>query len=163
MKKLTTVALSLLMIASMLFILSGCTGDAVTLSEEQDVRSERGAFDLSPADFKTAIMEHTDFVLIPAKKDTIMQFEDSAASATLTAMLYDDRITTVVFQVQGADIAEHEMDAYVGKLETVAGIVLGTEAACDASLFTRAQAVTVSGAALTSTVEPGDVTIMMVP
>lgn len=162
MKK-TNMTLFLVMTAAILFLLSGCTSNDVMLSEEQGVRSEREAFALAPADFKAAITEQTSFVLIPAKKDTIVQFEDSAASATLTAMLYDDRITTVVFQVQGADIAEHEVDAYVGKLETVAGIVLGTEAACDASLFTRAQSVTVSGATLTSTVEPGDVTIMMVP
>ncbi|MDL2218139.1 hypothetical protein LJC27_05720 [Christensenellaceae bacterium OttesenSCG-928-M15] len=80
-----------------------------------------------------------------------------------SAMLYDKKITTLVFRVQGINMTENEINGYADRLNTVAAIVLEQEIDCPPALFAEVQTISVSGATFESIFSSDDITIMMVP
>ncbi|MDL2300124.1 hypothetical protein LJC01_00570 [Clostridiaceae bacterium OttesenSCG-928-D20] len=151
-----------LAIAFSLSTLSAC-GNVESPKPDDDMYVERESFEFSLEEFKTAVLENTNFILKPSQKETILQFEDLAKSATLTAMLFEKQITTLVFQVQGISISEDNLGEYTNILNTIVEALTGQKASCTEELFTMAMSESVANISFTSTVEPNDVTIMILP
>lgn len=149
--------------AVFLLLLVGCTEQYTDQPNEADMHIEQKTFSVSPEDFTSAMAENTYFSSVPNEKDNTIQFEDASSSITVTAMLYNEKITTLVFGVQGISMTGNEINGYADRLNTVVAIVMEQETDCPPALFTEAQTISVSGATFESVFGSDDITIMIVP
>lgn len=160
-RKITLASIVLLLLAA---LLSGCG-----ISAEQPVSgdmslTDRPVFSVSPDTFSDSVLDGTGFIPVEVSKGTIIQFEESQMGIVLTAMISNEKITTVVFQVQGKTISSDEVEAYLTKLNEVIQILLPeNEISLLESLFFEAQSAELSEGAISSTVEKNDLTIMITP
>ncbi|MDL2274027.1 hypothetical protein LJC34_05755 [Oscillospiraceae bacterium OttesenSCG-928-G22] len=149
--------------AVLLLLFAGCAEQHTDQPNEAEMHIEQKTFSVSPEDFTSAMAENTYFSSVSNEKDNTIQFEDASSSITVTAMLYDKKITTLVFRVQGINMTENEINGYADRLNTVAAIVLEQEIDCPPALFAEVQTISVSGATFESIFSSDDITIMMVP
>ncbi|MDL2215473.1 hypothetical protein LJB77_00115 [Ruminococcaceae bacterium OttesenSCG-928-N02] len=149
--------------AVLLLLFAGCAELPADQPNEADMHIEQITFSISPADFTSAMAENTYYSSVPNEKDNTIQFEDVSSSITVTAMLYDERITTIVFGVQGISTAGNEINVYTDRLNAVATIVMEQEITCPTSIFTEAQTISVSGVTFESVFGSDDIMVIMVP
>lgn len=145
-------------------LLSGCGSGAELPADDDMALSDQPTFSVLPDTFSAAILERTGLMPVAVSKGSIIRFEEPRMGIVLTAMLRNERISTIVFQVQGKAISSEEAGAYMETLGEVVQIVLpGNELALDESLLFEAQSAALSEGTISATVEKNDLTIMIVP